>query len=62
MDKQVDHRFTRRGVIDDLRMSIPPAVNRPEDDRLDDEPGRNGRVKVGRHLVSIDAVESGSRS
>src|SRR5216684_833998 len=33
--KQADHSFARGCVIDDLRMRIPPPMNRPEDNSFD---------------------------
>src|SRR6516225_3361202 len=36
--QQTDHGFTRRRVIKFLRVRIPAPVDRPKDNRLDNEP------------------------
>src|SRR5438034_6189731 len=41
---EADDGVLRDRVVDGLWVWIPVAVTRPEDDRLDDEPGRNGRI------------------
>ena len=54
MGKQVDHRFAGACVIDHLRMPSPPAMNRPEDHRFDDQPRRDSDVSDLPHRAAPD--------
>src|SRR6266446_6074355 len=53
MGKQADHRFARGCVIDDLWMRIPPAMNRPEDNRFDYKPCGNRDVRNFCHRAAL---------